>query len=40
MLPRADGIAAEPPPQRGAADLGDETLRNHVVPDLIDREPG
>jgi hypothetical protein len=40
MLPRAKGIAAEPAPQRGAADLRDETLRNHVLPDLLDRKPG
>ena len=39
MLPRAQGIAAEPAPQRGPADLGDETLRNYVLPDLLDREP-
>jgi len=40
MLPGAEGIAAEPAPQGGAADLGDETLRNHVPPDLVDRETG
>ncbi len=40
MLPGAEGIAAEPAPQGGAADLGDETLRNHVLPDLVDRETG
>jgi len=40
MLPRAKGIAAEPAPQRGAADLGDETLSNHVLPNLFDRESG
>ena len=40
MLPGAEGIAAEPAPQGGAADLGDETLRNHVLPDLLDREAG
>ena len=40
MLPRAKGIAAEPAPQRGTADLGDQTLRNHVLTDLLDRETG
>ena len=40
MLPGAEGIAAEPAPRRSAADLGDETLRNHVLPDLVDRETG
>lgn len=40
MLPGAEGIAAEPAPQGGAADLGDESLRNHVLPDLVDGEAG
>jgi len=40
MLPRAQGIAAEPSPQSRAADLGNQTLRNHVLADLLDREPG
>ncbi len=40
MLPGAEGIATEPAPQGGAADLGDETLRNHVLSDLFDREAG
>ena len=39
MLPRAEGIAAEPPPQGGAANLGNQTLSNHVLSDLRDREP-
>ena len=40
MLPRAKGIAAEPAPQGGAADLSDETLSNHMLSDLADREAG
>jgi hypothetical protein len=40
MLPRAKGVAAEPAPQCGAADLGDEALRNHVLPDLLNRKAG
>ena len=40
MLPRAEGIAAEPPPQRGAANLRDQALRNDMLPDLLNREPG
>jgi hypothetical protein len=40
MFPGAKGVAAEPAPQSGAADLGYQTLRNHVLPDLLDREPG
>jgi hypothetical protein len=39
MLPRAQGIAAEPAPQRSSADLGHEALRNHVLPDLLNRKP-
>ena len=40
MLPRAERITAEPSPQSGATNLGNETLRNHVLADLRDREPG
>lgn len=40
MLPRTEGIAAEPPPQRGAANLRDQALRDDMLPDLLDREPG
>ena len=40
MLPRAEGIAAEPAPQCSAADLSDQALRNNMLPDLLDREPG
>ena len=40
MLPRAEGIAAEPAPQCSAADLRDQALRNNMPPDLLDREPG
>ena len=40
MWPGPKGIPAEPAPQGGAADLGDETLRNHVLADLVDRETG
>ena len=40
MLPRSHSITAEPAPQSGAADLCDQALRNHMLPDLLDREPG
>jgi hypothetical protein len=40
MLPGAKSIAAEPAPQGGAANLGDQTLRNHALTDLLNREPG
>src|SRR5260370_20118378 len=40
MLPGAKGIAAEPAPQRSAADLGNQALRNYVLADLLDREAG
>ena len=38
MLSRAESVGAEPTPQGGAADFRDETLRDHVLPDLLDRE--
>jgi len=38
MLPRPKGIATEPAPQRSPADLRDETLRNHVLPDFLNGE--
>ena len=38
MLPRAESVGAEPTPQRGAADFGDQTLGDHVLPDLLDGE--
>ena len=40
MSPGAEGITAEPAPQSGAADLGDQTLCNHVLTDLLDRKTG
>jgi len=40
MLPGAKGIAAEPAPQCGAADLCHQPLGNNVLPDLLDRESG
>ena len=40
MLPRTEGIAAEPAPQSGTADLGNQALRNYVLPELLDREAG
>jgi len=40
MLPGTKGVSAEPPPQRRAADLCNQTLLNHVLSDLFDREPG
>ncbi len=39
MSPRTEGIAAEPAPQRSAADLGDQTLSDDVLADLGDRKP-
>ena len=38
MLPRAESVGAEPTPQGGAADFGDEALRDHVLPELLDGE--
>jgi hypothetical protein len=40
MLPRSQCITAEPTPQCGAANFGDKTLRNYVLPDLLDGKPG
>ena len=40
MLPRSQRITAEPAPQSGAADLCDQALRNHMLPNFLDREPG
>lgn len=40
MLPRAKGIASEPAPQRSPTDLCDETLSDHVLPDLLNGKPG
>lgn len=31
---------AEPAPQRSAADLGNQALRNYVLADFLDREAG
>ena len=40
MFPGAKGIAAEPAPQSSAADLSDQALRNNVLADFLDGEPG
>ncbi len=40
MLPGAKGIAAEPSPQSGATDLSDQALRDDVLADFLNREPG
>jgi hypothetical protein len=40
MLPGPKGITAEPAPQSGTADLSDQALRNHMLPNFLDREPG
>jgi hypothetical protein len=40
MLPGTKGVGAEPPPQRRATDLCNQTLLNHVLTDLFNREPG
>jgi hypothetical protein len=40
MLPGTKGIAAEPAPKRGAADLRDQALGDHMLADFSDREPG
>ena len=37
---KGKGIAAEPAPQSSAADLSDQTLRNNVLADFLDRESG
>jgi hypothetical protein len=37
MSPRAESVGAQPTPQGGAADFR-ETLRNHVLPDLLEGE--
>jgi len=38
MLPGTESVGAEPTPQGGAANFRDETLRNDVLTDLLDRE--
>ena len=40
MLPGTKGIGTEPPPQRRAADLRNQTLGNHVLTNLFNRESG
>ena len=40
MFPGDKGIAAEPAPQSSAADLSDQALRNNVLADFLDGEPG
>ena len=37
VAPRAQRILAEPPPEGGAADLGDESLRHHLASQLSQR---
>ena len=36
MLPGPKGITAEPAPQSGTADLCDQALRNHMLPNFLD----
>ena len=40
MFPGAKGIAAEPSPQSSTTDLSNQALRNNVLADFLDREPG
>lgn len=40
MTPRAERVSAEPAPDGGSADLGNQTLRQHLLPDLRHGEPG
>ncbi len=40
MLPRAESIAAEPSPQRGAANFGDQALRDDMLADFLNGKPG
>ena len=40
MFPGDKGITAEPAPQSSAADLSDQALRNNVLADFLDGEPG
>src|ERR1017187_1844447 len=40
MAPRADGVAAEPSPNRGATDIGDPSLLQHLPPDVFYGKPG
>ena len=40
MLPGTKGIAAEPAPQGGASELREKALRDHMLADSSDREPG
>ena len=40
VLPRAKGVATEPAPQCRPADLCDETLSNHVVPNFFNGQAG
>ena len=40
IFPGAKGIVAEPAPQSSATDLSNQTLRNNVLADFLNREPG
>jgi len=40
MSPRPQPIAAQPTPQGGTADLGDQSLSDNLPPDFRDRQPG
>ena len=40
MTPRAERVATEPSPDGGAADLGDQTLCQHFLADVLHRKPG
>src|SRR5271157_921755 len=40
MAPRTQRIPVEPAPDGGSADLGDPSLRQHFLPDVLHGEPG
>ena len=39
LLPRAKGIGTQPTPEGRSADLGDDTLGHHLLPDVGKRQP-
>jgi hypothetical protein len=40
MTPGADGVAAEPSPNRGTTDVGDPSLFQHLAPYVFYGKPG
>ena len=39
LLPRTNGVGTEPTPERGAADLGDYALSDHLLADIGQGQP-